>query len=146
VAANVIDPVETLSSGHFGPDPREQQQQGHHGHGHEHAHHGHGQSKEGGHNHGHNHGGPEAQLQRFKEFCDPSRPAADRWNIFYNATHGLPEKKELIESIINVFGTANTRVTDTLPFVYHHYVFCGQVFLPFLFLNVLLKYRSHIAS
>ncbi|KAI8582638.1 hypothetical protein K450DRAFT_226239 [Umbelopsis ramanniana AG] len=25
VAANVIDPVETLSSGHFGPDPREQQ-------------------------------------------------------------------------------------------------------------------------
>lgn len=125
VAAKLIDPLETIASGHFGPDPREQE---HQGHSHAHEHHGHGHGHEHGHGHGHSHGGPEQQLQRMNEFADSSKPATERWNVFYNATHGLPEKKELVESIVNVFGTANTRVVDTLPFIYHHYVFCGQVF------------------
>ncbi|KAH8553222.1 S-adenosyl-L-methionine-dependent methyltransferase [Umbelopsis sp. PMI_123] len=120
VASKQVDPIETLSTRHFGPDPRKDKHVEQHGEGEskEHGNHGHG--------HGHNHGGPEAHLKRMEQFCDPSLPPVDRWKTFYKFTEGLPVKKETIDAIVKAFGSANTRVTDNLPFLYHHLTFCGQ--------------------
>jgi hypothetical protein len=125
VASKQVDPIETLSTRHFGPDPRKDKHVEQHGEGEskEHGNHGHG--------HGHSHGGPEAHLKRMEQFCDPSLPPVDRWKTFYKFTEGLPVKKETIDAIVKAFGSANTRVTDNLPFLYHHLTFCGHVYFAF---------------
>jgi len=60
-----------------------------------------------------------------KRFCDRTLDPLERWMTYYSHTPSLPFKQDIINSIENVFGSANTRVIATLPFLYHHLVFCG---------------------
>jgi G3E family GTPase len=117
VASKVIDFSQVHGHGHHGEQATEE----HDAHNHEHNR-GHGHGDQETHSHGH-HGIDRAQ--RMRQFSDPTVEPLERWMTYYNVSLGLPMKQEIIDSISNVFGSANTRVIDTLPFLYHHLVFCG---------------------
>lgn len=90
-----------------------------HGHGHDHGHnHGH------GHDHGHSHN-PAELNDRMSKFLDHKLDPLVRWQAFMPKNGGLAEKQELIDTIVKEFGTEHTRITDTLPFLYHFIVFAG---------------------
>ncbi|GAB5593427.1 hypothetical protein Unana1_08327 [Umbelopsis nana] len=125
VASNIIDPTkEVIYDQKPGGQQHPHSHDGHH-HGHQHDQHQQGGHQHGGHqNGGHQHDG-STFVDRMKRFSDSTLDPMERYNVFYNTTIGLPFKQEIIDSIQKVFGLANTRVIDTLPFLYHHLVFCG---------------------